>query len=317
MGKRTSFPADPELAAVIRAWQIWLETERRYAAHTLSAYAHDLAGFLEFLSEHRGELPGFAVLGALKTADFRAWLAAQLGAGKAKVSIARGLSVLRSFFRFLDQRGHVHNPAIAAMRAPRTPRGVPRPLAAADAIATIAASQTVLAAETAAPWIAKRNAAVFTLLYGCGLRIGEALNLNRDQAPDGQALRVLGKGSKERIVPVLAVVREAVADYLAACPLPLAPGGPLFVGVRGKRLQAAIVQKEMRRLRAHLGLAETATPHALRHSFATHLLAGGGDLRSIQELLGHASLSTTQRYTEVDTAGLQAIYEKSHPRARR
>jgi len=321
MGKRASFSADPELAAAIREWEIWLVSERRYTAHTTGAYGRDLAAFLAFLTDHLGQTPGFSALGGLVAADFRAWLAFELRANKAKVSIARALSVLRGFFRFLDRRGFLHNPAIAAIRAPRAPHTIPRALDAADAIATIAASAG--AGEPGAKpvpekaWIAKRNAAVFTLLYGCGLRIGEALNLNQNQAPSGEALRVLGKGSKERIVPVLTVVREAVADYLAACPFSFVPEDPLFVGLRGKRLQAAIVQKEMRRLRAQLGLPETATPHALRHSFATHLLAGGGDLRSIQELLGHASLSTTQRYTEVDTAGLRKVYDKAHPRARR
>ncbi len=316
MAARFPPPADPELAAAVRAWEVWLGAERRYSAHTRSAYGRDLAAFLEFLTEHRGGRPGFAVLGDLKAADFRAWLAAQTRAGKAKVSIARALSVLRGFFRFLDQRGFLHNPAIAAVRAPKTPRAVPRPLAPEEAIAAISAAGAGASLGTVKPWIAKRNAAILTLLYGGGLRIGEALGLNRNQAPSGEALRILGKGGKERIVPVLEIVRAAVADYLAACPFSLEPSDPLFVGLHGKRLQAAIVQKEMRRLRAQLGLPETATPHALRHSFATHLLAGGGDLRAIQELLGHASLSTTQRYTDVDTAGLQKTYDKAHPRAR-
>lgn len=312
MGTPSPPAADPELEVGIRAWRGWLAAERRYSPHTVKAYGRDLAAFLEFLAHHFGQRPGLAALRALKTADFRAWLAREAGTGKAKVSIARALSVVRGFFRFLDQRGLVHNPAIANLRSPRLPRSVPRPLSIAEAKATLSA-----AAGSAMPWVAKRNVAVLTLLYGCGLRIGEALALNRDQAPEGEALRVTGKGGKERIVPVLDVVRQAVADYLAACPFPLRGGGPLFVGSRGGRLQAAIVQKEMRRLRAGLNLPETATPHALRHSFATHLLAGGGDLRAIQELLGHASLTTTQRYTEVDENALRAVYEKAHPRARK
>ena len=202
------------------------------------------------------------------------------------------------------------------MRAPKTPRGVPRPLTEGQAKAVVA-----LDGENGAPpdWTARRDIAVLLLLYGCGLRIGEALGLDRADAPaEGGALRSLmitGKGGKQRVVPVLPVVAEAIADYLAACPHRLEPGDPLFVGVRGKRLQPKLVQQTMARLRGALGLPESATPHALRHSFATHLLAGGGDLRTIQELLGHASLSTTQRYTEVDEAGLLAAYAAAHPRA--
>lgn len=198
------------------------------------------------------------------------------------------------------------------LRTPRLPHGIPKALAedeACDAIAAIEDADT-------APWVGKRDRAMFTLLYGCGLRIGEALSLDRHQAPRGDTMAVTGKGNKQRLVPVLPAVAEAIADYLAACPHPLKPDDPLFVGVRGGRLQAGIVQRRMRDLRRELGLPETATPHALRHSFATHLLAGGGDLRTIQELLGHASLSTTQRYTAVDGGRLAAVYRDAHPRAR-
>lgn len=312
MGTNAPHPADPELLAAIGEWEAWLASERRYSLHTVKAYDRDLTQFLKFLTDHLGRLPGVGALSELKAADFRAWLAAQARAGKAKVSIARALSVVRGFFRFLDQRGLCHNPAVGAVRSPRLPHSVPRPLAPSEAKDAIEAAGT----SAAKPWIAKRNAAILTLLYGCGLRIGEALGLSRGQAPSGGDIVVFGKGGKERIVPVLAIVREAVADYLEACPFPLEADDPLFVGARGRRLQAGIVQKEMRSLRASLGLPETATPHALRHSFATHLLAGGGDLRAIQELLGHASLSTTQRYTEVDEKKLLRTYEKAHPRAR-
>ncbi|MCE2509598.1 MAG: tyrosine recombinase XerC [Alphaproteobacteria bacterium] len=311
MGAFSPLPAEPELEAAVGEWEAWLTSERRYSIHTVKAYRRDLAAFLAFLTDHLGRVPGLAALAALKPADFRGWLAVQARTGKAKVSTARAISVLRGFFRFLDQLGLCHNPAIATMRTPRLPHAVPRPLAASEAAGAIAAAGE----SSAKPWIVKRNVAVFTLLYGCGLRIGEALGLNRGQAPKGNELLVFGKGGKERIVPVLAVVREAVTDYLTACPFELEADGPLFVGARGRRLQPAIVQKEMRDLRARLGLPETATPHALRHSFATHLLAGG-DLRAIQELLGHASLSTTQRYTEVDEEKLVQAYAKAHPRAR-
>lgn len=311
MGTSSPLPAEPALEAAIGEWEAWLASERRYSVHTVKAYHRDLAAFLEFLNGHLGRVPEVASLAALKPADFRGWLAARARAGRAAVSTARAISVVRGFFRFLDQRGLCHNPAIATMRSPRIPHSVPRPLAASEAREAIAAAGE----SPAEPWIVKRNVAIFTLLYGCGLRIGEALGLNRGQAPKGGELTVFGKGSKERVVPVLAVVREAIADYLEACPFELEADDPLFVGARGRRLQPAIVQKEMRDLRARLSLPETATPHALRHSFATHLLAGG-DLRAIQELLGHASLSTTQRYTEVDEEKLLEAYAKAHPRAR-
>ena len=226
------------------------------------------------------------------------------------------LSVLRGFFRFLERRGLVKNDSLRLLRGPRLPRSVPKPLSVGDAIDTLDRVDLVEADE-APPWIAARDAAVLSLLYGCGLRLSEALDLTPRQAPrPGMAvLRVIGKGSKERVVPLLPAVIEAVEAYRAACPFALAPDGAFFLGVRGGPLNPRLVQKLMERLRYRLGLPDTATPHALRHSFATHLLAGGGDLRAIQELLGHASLSTTQRYTAVDAEKLMAIYEKAHPRA--
>jgi len=222
------------------------------------------------------------------------------------------MSTLRGFFRFLDRTGRVHNAALSAVRSPRPPAPVPKPLAADEAMDTL---------ETAAelqdePWLAARDTALFTLLYGCGLRLGEALALDRGDAPTGGAMTVTGKGRKQRVVPVLPVVASALAEYLALCPFRGGRDQPLFVGARGGRLNPGVVQRQMRRLRALLGLPATATPHALRHSFATHLLAGGGDLRTIQELLGHSSLSTTQRYTQVDAARLVSIYSDAHPRAK-
>jgi integrase/recombinase XerC len=220
---------------------------------------------------------------------------------------------LRGFFRFLDRCGFAKNAALAAVRTPKLPRSVPKPLSAEDA--RLALERIVALAE--APWIGQRDLAILTLLYGCGLRLSEALGLMRGEAPlEPGMLSITGKGRKTRLVPVLPAVSEAVAAYLALCPHRLAAKGPLFVGVRGGPLNPRLVQRQMQRLRALLGLPETATPHALRHSFATHLLAGGGDLRSIQELLGHASLSTTQRYTAVDAERLLAVYERAHPRAK-
>jgi len=307
------FAAAPDLAAAISDWQAWLAHERRASPHTQSSYGRDLAAFLDFLVEHLGTVPCLADLAALGPADFRAYLARRAAAGIERSSRARSLSTLRGFFRFLDRRGLVRNAGLAAVRTPKLPRSVPKPLSAADA---------ALALERAGdlagrPWIAKRDIAILTLLYGCGLRIAEALGLKRAEAPlKPGMLTVTGKGRKTRQVPVLPAVADAISEYVANCPHALAPNGPLFVGARGGPLNPGLVQHQMRRLRALLALPETATPHALRHSFATHLLAGGGDLRTIQELLGHASLSTTQRYTAVDAERLLKVYEEAHPRAK-
>ena len=309
------FPAKADLQAAVAEWHGWLEHEKRASAHTRAAYRRDLLQFLAFLSGHLGGRAGLKELRRLRTADFRAWLAARSAQGLSRTSLARALSVVRGFFRWLARRGLVENAALSGLRTPKVPRAVPKALSAEEALEALELARD-LAVE---PWIGKRDTAVLALLYGCGLRIGEALALTRAEAPQpGQAaLRVTGKGSKQREVPLLPGVVEAVQDYLAACPFALRPKDPLFVGVRGKALGARRIQETLAALRAALGLPATATPHALRHSFATHLLAGGGDLRAIQELLGHASLSTTQRYTEVDAAGLLSVYERAHPRARK
>ena len=307
------FAATPDLADAIARWQNWLGEERRAAAHTLAAYGRDLAAFLDFLQEHRGALPSLAELSALTIADFRAYLACRAEDELMRSSTARALSVLRGFFRFLDRRGLAKNSALVALRTPKLPRSVPKALSVEEAEGTLD-TVGVLASES---WVGARDVAVLTLLYGCGLRISEALGLTRRAAPAVPgALIVTGKGGKQRQVPVLPVVAEAVNAYLAICPHPLGPDDPLFVGVRGGALSPRLVQGRMQELRAMLGLTEHATPHALRHSYATHLLAGGGDLRAIQELLGHASLSTTQRYTAVDAARLAAVYDQAHPRAK-
>ena len=309
----TRFAAAPDLAAAISDWQNWLLSERRASPHTLSNYGRDLAGFLDFLREHLGALPDLAALAALKPTDFRAFLAARTEAGIGRSSLARGLSTLRGFFRFLDRRGLAANAALAAVRTPKLPKTVPKPLTAEDA--GLALERIAELAEE--PWIGMRDLAILTLLYGCGLRLSEALGLKRAEAPiEPGMLAVTGKGRKTRTVPVLPAVSAALADYLVLCPYALGPKSPLFVGARGGPLNPRLVQRQMQRLRAVLGLPETATPHALRHSFATHLLAGGGDLRTIQELLGHASLSTTQRYTAVDAERLIGVYDRAHPRAK-
>ena len=305
------FAAADDLRAAIASWLSWLAGERRASAHTVAAYGRDLVFFLDFLAEHLGETPCLATFAQLAPADFRSYLAHR-SARLERSSIARALSVVRGFVRFLERRGLAAAPALAVLRAPKLPKSVPKPLSVGDAAEMIDAPAELAAAD----WQAKRDVAVMTLLYGCGLRISEALGLRRSEAPRSEVVTITGKGRKQRLVPVLPAVREAIGEYLAACPYPLGGDGPLFVGARGGPLNPRLVQQRMANLRDRLGLPETATPHALRHSFATHLLAGGGDLRAIQELLGHASLSTTQRYTSVETERLLAVYEAAHPRAR-
>ena len=293
-------------------WLRWLGSERRLAENTVEAYTRDLAGFLGFLSEHLGDRLDLPALEALAARDFRAWLARRHGAGFSATSTGRALSAVRGFFAFLERDGHLVNGAIRTIRTPKRPHAVPKPLTEGEALATLGAA----AFDGAEAWINARDAAVLTLLYGCGLRISEALGLARGEAPLGPTLHIRGKGGKERLVPVLAAARRAVDDYLDLCPHRVGTQGPLFLGARGGRLNPRIVQGLMQRLRGDLGLPATATPHAFRHSFATHLLGAGGDLRTIQELLGHASLSTTQRYTDVDARQLLDVYRRAHPRAR-
>ncbi|MCR6629982.1 MAG: tyrosine recombinase XerC [Magnetospirillum sp.] len=306
------FAARPDLAAAITGWRDWLAGERRASPHTLDGYARDLSSFCAFLLAHLGGEADLAALAALAPADFRAFLAARQADGLSRSSMARLMSTLRGFFKYLDRHDLVHNPALGAVRAPRPPKSIPKPLAADEALEALGA-----AAELQdEPWLAARDVALFTLLYGCGLRLGEALGMLKRDTPSGDTMVITGKGRKQRMVPVLPVVRDAVAEYVGLCPYPLAADGPLFLGKRGGKLSPRVVQRQMERLRPLLGLADTATPHALRHSFATHLLAGGGDLRTIQELLGHASLSTTQRYTKVDAARLKGVYDQAHPRAK-
>jgi len=306
---------DAALRRAVGQWYDQLAAERRASPHTLAAYAHDLGAFLDFISFHQGGPPALADLAALKSGDFRAWLAHRTQAGLARTSTARALSVVRGFYRFLDREALAHNAAIGAVRSPRATRAVPKALAVAE-MSDLLDSAGEPERDTSEPWVAARDVAVLTLLYGCGLRISEALGLNRRDMPrSSNSLVITGKGGKQRMVPLLPIVVDAIADYVAACPHRLAPEGPLFVGVRGGRLNPRIVQGRMQTLRAQLGLPKAATPHALRHSFATHLLGAGGDLRTIQELLGHASLSTTQRYTDVDAEQMLNVYAKAHPRA--
>ncbi len=304
--------AAPDLMKERQQWLESLAGERRLADNTLEAYERDTRQFLAFLTTHLGAPPGVNDIAELRPADLRAFLAARRREGSGARSLGRHLAGLRSFLRHMERKGLVNAAGAGAIRSPKQPKSLPKPLTGHQAISVVRADSQL----SDEPWIAARNAAVLTLLYGCGLRISEALDLTPKAFDGGDStLRVTGKGRKTRIVPLLPVVREAVESYVRLSPYHLEADGPLFRGVRGGRLQPAIIQREMQRLRSALGLPDSATPHALRHSFATHLLSGGGDLRTIQELLGHASLSTTQVYTAVDAARLLDVYEKAHPRA--
>lgn len=305
--------AKPDLQSAREGWLKSLAGERRLSALTVDAYERDTRQFLQFLTGHCGGPPGIADIRELRPADLRGFLASRRADGAGARTLGRGLAGVRSLLRFLERQGLVNAAGSAALRAPKQPKSLPKPLTASDAKRVVSAGEQ-LAEE---PWIAARNAAVLTLLYGSGLRISEALGLSGADlaSPADTVLRVAGKGGKTRLVPVLPVALQAVAEYRRLCPHHLDADGALFRGARGGQLDPAIIQREMRKMRSALNLPETATPHALRHSFATHLLGRGGDLRTIQELLGHASLSTTQIYTGVDTARLLEIYEAAHPRA--
>ena len=306
------FSAKPDLLHAIAEWQSWLKAERRASPHTVAAYGSDLVQFLDFLTEHRGGTASLADLAALAPADFRAFLASRAYAAIKHSSSARALSVLRGFFRFLDRRGFAKNAALAAIRTPKLPKALPKALTVDEANAALDLVPELARQD----WQGKRSLAILMLLYGAGLRIGEALSLKRSEAPlKSGAISIIGKGNKTRMVPILPAVATAIGDYLHACPYELKRDAPLFVGARGKALSPRPVQAEMAKLRLMLGLDPRATPHALRHSFATHLLGRGADLRSLQELLGHASLSSTQVYTGVDTAHLLDVYRNAHPRA--
>jgi integrase/recombinase XerC len=313
--------ASPDVAAEFVRWQSYLGSERRMSGKTLDAYARDIRQFLEFLTDHLGGRPRLADLAKLAPQDVRAFMAARRADGIGGRSLMRALAGVRSFARYLERNGRGKVGALASVRTPKLPKTLPKPLHIAAAKRVVDAD--VRAGEEREPWVLARDAAVLALLYGSGLRISEALGLKRGDLPASgtassrqiETITVTGKGNKQRMVPLLPQVAELIANYVAICPYDLPAGGPLFVGARGGPLSPRIVQLVMVRMRGSLGLPDTATPHALRHSFATHLLARGGDLRAIQELLGHASLSTTQIYTAVDTERLLEVYRSAHPRA--
>jgi integrase/recombinase XerC len=295
--------------------KLWLEQlahERRASPHTLRAYGDDAARFGGFLVQHLGGRVGESALAKLAPADIRAFITHRRAEGLGPGGVQRALAAIRSLYRFLAREGILENAAPQGVRSPRLPKRLPRPLSRDDV-----ARALEVARDNDVDWIGRRDAALLTLLYGAGLRISEALSLKRGDVPLGETLTILGKGRKERAVPVLPLVQGAVADYADKIPFSGEATAPLFLSRRGRPMSAREAQGLMQRLRGSLGLSEKATPHALRHSFATHLLQGGGDLRSVQELLGHASLSTTQVYTAIETSQLLKTYQDAHPRARR
>ncbi len=305
----------PDLAAALVRWRRHLATERRLSEKTLDSYERDVRQFLLHLGMRNGTAPDLAAVGRLRPADLRGFMAERRLGGIGSRSLMRNLAGLRSALRFLEREGLADASALSAIRGPKVAKGLPKPISAGAARRMT--DPDLRAAEDRETWVLVRDAAVVALLYGCGLRISEALGIQAKNAPlpGRDSLTVTGKGNKTRMVPVLPQVAAAVQDYVKMCPWPLQPDGPLFRGAKGGPLSPRIIQLAIERLRGALGLPDSATPHALRHSFATHLLARGGELRAIQELLGHASLSTTQIYTEVDTSRLLAAYKAAHPRA--
>jgi integrase/recombinase XerC len=301
----------PQARDALAQWLQHLKALDGAADNTITAYGRDVSAYLAFLAQHRGGTEGMAQIVAMTAQDLRAWMAHERGRGVSARSLARSLSAVKGFTRWAADRAGGDATTILSARGPKFRRKLPRPLTEDGARGMI----DMVGEQAVSDWIAARDVAVVTLLYGCGLRISEALGLTGADHPLADVLRIMGKGGKERLVPVLPAARAAVADYVRLCPFDLDAKGALFRGARGGALNPRLIALAMERARLHLGLPATATPHAMRHSFATHLLSAGGDLRAIQELLGHASLSTTQGYTAVDAARLMEVYEKAHPRA--
>ena len=301
----------PGQRAALAQWLTHIRALNGAAAHTVTAYAADVARYLDFLARHRGGGEGTGALLSVPQADLRAWMAHERGRGLGPRSLARALSAVKGFTGWLAEREGVDATTVLSARGPKYRRSLPRPLSEEGARDMIDRVET----QAREDWVAARDAAVVTLLYGCGLRISEALGLTGAASPLPDVLRITGKGGKTRLVPVIPAARAAVARYAALVPFDLVPAEPLFRGARGGALNPRLIARAMESARLQLGLPATATPHAMRHSFATHLLSAGGDLRTIQELLGHASLSTTQAYTAVDAARIMDVYEKAHPRA--
>ncbi len=300
------------LKDLIDHWQSWLQHTRRFSKHTIIAYRTDLDGFLIFIQNHLGQEVTIDLLVSLSIRDFRSWLSNRAQQDYTSRSTARALSVLRNFYRFLTKETGLSSPSLNLIRSPRLKIGLPKPLTQQQAVNLIDEVETI-ASEN---WIAQRDRAICALLYGAGLRIGEALSLNRTCLPLEETLTIDGKGGKQRIIPLLPIIRQEVDLYIHLCPFSLSKEAPLFIGAKGQRLNPGMIQKTLRQYRRLAGLPESATPHALRHSFATHLMDSCHDVRAIQELLGHASLATTQIYTKVETHKLLEIYGSAHPRQR-
>lgn len=300
-----------DLAEKLHEWNDYLSFEKNMSKHTLRAYSADVGHFVKFLFDHLGKQPSLNDLSKFSIRDFRSWMSKKAIDGASNSSRARSLSGVKNFLTWLDKQGTMHNAAINTVRSPKTPHKLPRPLHEEQAIDVIQYAGMMEKHD----WVGMRNMALFTLLYGCGLRINEALSLDIKDYPRDGFLRVIGKGNKERQIPVLELVESTLEDYLMICPYSNAPDRAIFLGARGQRLNQGVAQRAMRQLRITLGLPENATPHALRHSFATHLLQNGANLREIQELLGHTSLSSTQRYTEINAEEMMRVYNAAHPRA--
>ena len=301
-----------DLQQRLHQWQDYLAHEKHASRHTVRAYCGDISSFITFLHSHLGEAPAMHHVADAHVRDFRAWLSRKAMEGAGNASRARSLSGLRNFLRWLDTNGHGHNAQIKIINTPKLPRKLPRPLHENQAERLIDAADLLVKED----WVGQRDRALFTLLYAAGLRIDEALSLNIKDMPntEDRFITVRGKGGKERRVPILPIAKQTLRAYLDQCPYEATPERPIFIGKRGGRLNQGVAQKAMRDLRGVLGLPDTATPHALRHSFATHLLQNGANLREIQELLGHASLSSTQRYTDVNAEELLKIHKQFHPR---
>lgn len=307
-----TYTAEADLQDCLSRWVKSLTSEKNMSKHTLRAYQKDVRDFLAFLTNHQGRLPSLDTLSELKLQDFRGWLSMLAGQDAGPASRARAVSTLRSFFSWMDKKGILHNPVIQHLKTPKLPKTLPKALDPVQARDILDNTQILQKFDN---WVGYRDQALFTILYGCGLRIDEALSLNYADIPTHDSIVVHGKGNKQRMVPVLPIVKNAIQTYTDACPHHFDADSPLFMGVQGKRLNQGVAQKQMRDLRKLLGLPDSVTPHALRHSFATHILQNGGNLRVIQELLGHVSLSTTQKYTDLDNEKLFDIYDKCHPRA--
>ncbi len=305
------YEGDEAVLQAVDNWQQYLKGQRNLSVNTFISYGYDMEAFLKFVKKRSGSVT-LPVLFDFSLHDFRAFLADRASEGIQPASIARGMSCLRNFFRWCDRTGLGKNRSVQAVRSPKIPKILPRPIPEKEAVAAVMEADELYLEE----WLGKRDKALFAMLYGLGLRLSEALNLKIKELPKGDIIRITGKGNKQREVPVLPFVKQLLDEYMAVRPYSAGENDFVFLGKGGKQLNPGVVQRQVRRLRDYFGLPQTATPHAFRHSFATHLLASGGDLRTIQELLGHESLATTQRYTQLDDTHISKVYQSTHPRSK-